>query len=156
MCSSLAVVSVSWRRGQGHAEAWVHHEARRGQGSGIRDQGSGKAGLSLRLFKSFHSQRRRLRSVSFRLAELVQDAGVRRQSGIGLLTPVFWLLAPSPLRLAPYALHPYQSCGASTLARELGRARAVYSARLHSRGIDSVRGVRPLVPGDGEKSGEPS
>jgi hypothetical protein len=31
--------------------------------------------------------------------------------------------------------------------------RAVYSARSHSRGIDSIEEVRPLVPGDGEKSG---
>jgi hypothetical protein len=32
-------------------------------------------------------------------------------------------------------------------------ARAVYSARPHSRGIDSVRGARSLVPDDGGKSG---
>jgi hypothetical protein len=34
-----------------------------------------------------------------------------------------------------------------------GRARVVYSARLHSRGIDSVGGVRPLVPVMGESPG---
>jgi hypothetical protein len=36
------------------------------------------------------------------------------------------------------------------------RARAVDSARLHSRRIDNIRRVRPLVPGDGGESGKRS
>jgi hypothetical protein len=45
---------------------------------------------------------------------------------------------------------------ALTTCARAERAQPVYSARLHSRGIGSVRAVRPLVPGDGGKSGERS
>jgi D-inositol-3-phosphate glycosyltransferase len=37
-----------------------------------------------------------------------------------------------------------------------GRAQGVCSARLHSRGIDSIREVRPFAPGDDGKSGRRS
>ena len=46
--------------------------------------------------------------------------------------------------------HP-ASCGRLNCGP--GRARAVYSARLHSRGIDSIGQVRPLVPRGGGESG---
>ncbi len=39
------------------------------------------------------------------------------------------------------------------LGRFVVRGRAVYSSRLHSRSIDSIRGIRPLVPYGGGNSG---
>jgi hypothetical protein len=42
---------------------------------------------------------------------------------------------------------------APTTCARVGRAQGVYSARLHSRSIDSIGRVRPLVPCGGGKSG---